>query len=82
MTAPTPGRAEFPADDHCIVHLAADAKPDLFSRVQFTAFWPTDQEWVPGGVRAQVWRADVDEWVARQETSGWKVTVVRVGGGS
>ena len=74
----TPARADFTSDRHDIVHVAADARPDFLNRVQFFAFWRTDQEWVPGGVRGQVFHTDLDAWVKRNEERGRTVTVIRV----
>lgn len=62
--ATIPTRDEFTSPNEDIVHVAADAKPDDHNRVQFFAHWLTDQEWVPSGVRGQVFYADL--------TSGWR----------
>lgn len=65
MTFPTPAHADFTTPDETIVHHAADAKPDDYGRFQFTAFWLTDQEWVPGGVRGQVFHTSLEAFIAR-----------------
>lgn len=58
-------RDDFTSPDETIVHHAPDMKPDDFGRFQFTAFWLTDQEWVPGGVRGQVFNTNLQDFIAR-----------------
>lgn len=79
-TLPTPSRDDFTSPDEVIVHVAADAKPDDFNRVQFTAFWLTNQEWVPGGVRGQVFTTDLDRFSVAKAEQQSTVRIVRVGG--
>lgn len=73
----TPTRDEFTSANELIVHVDAAAVPDGFNRVQFFAFWPTDQEWVPGGVRAQVFHTDLDEFVERTKRDGKTVRIIK-----
>ncbi len=80
VTTANPTRGDFDGPHHTIVHVAADARPDGYNRVQFTTHWLTDQEWVPSGVRGQVSFADLEAQVQEWEAEGRKVTVVRIGG--
>lgn len=82
MTAATPTRDQFTSPDQFIVHVDRAATPDGFNRVQFFAYWPTDQECVPGGVRAQVFHADLDDFVRRARASGQAVRIIRTEEGS
>lgn len=75
ITGRVPNRDEFSTATEFIVHVGGSA-PDLFGRTQFAAFWPTDQEWVPGGVRGQVFFASLEEFVARQRDQGYTVRTV------
>jgi len=68
-----PSRDEFDSLDEVIVEVRGVA--DNFGRSRFTAFWPTDQEWVPGGVRAQEFFADVDVFTDRALERGETVHV-------
>ena len=76
MTDAIPTREDFTSPNEVIVHHNADVKPDDYGRFQFTAFWLTDQEWVPGGVRGQVFHTSLAEFIARDEKAGRKVRVV------
>jgi hypothetical protein len=65
MNFPMPTRADFTSPDETIVHHHADVRPDDLGRFQFVAYWLTDQEWVPDGIRAQVFNTNLDEFIAR-----------------
>lgn len=76
-TSTTPARDEFTSMNELIVHVDQDATPDGFNRVQFFAYWPTDQEWVLNGVRAQIFFADLDAFVERAKERGDNVRLIR-----
>lgn len=65
MTSTMPTRTDFKAPNETIVHHRADVKPDDYGRFQFTAFWLTDQEWVPDGIRGQVFYTNLAKFIAR-----------------
>ena len=71
-----PSRDEFDSLDEVIVEVRGVA--DNFGRSRFTAFWPTDQEWVPGGVRAQEFFADLAAFTARAVDRGQEVRISEV----
>lgn len=71
MTALIPTRDELGPND-VLVHIPADARPDNFGRVQFTAFW-LDDYLPPNGVRGQVFHADPEKFAAGIERRGEKV---------
>ncbi|WP_213455282.1 hypothetical protein [Rhizomonospora bruguierae] len=73
-----PTRGDFAAPNELIVHVPADAEPDFLGRLQFTAFWLTDQQWVPGGVQGQVFRTNLVHFTGRAVTDGHTVRVVRL----
>lgn len=73
-----PTRDEFTAPNEVIVHQTSDATPDEFGRTRFVAYWPTNQKWVPSGVRGQVFFTDLSRFVAEQEAEGRKVRVEEV----
>jgi hypothetical protein len=43
---------------------------DDLGRAMFRAYWLTDQPWVPGGVRAQVFNTNVALWVSGHRQRG------------
>lgn len=54
-----------------------EVRTDALGRAHFTAFWRTDQEWVPGGVRGQCFHANLDDWIERHRQLGRPVYVAR-----
>lgn len=76
LTLPTPIRGDFTSPKEVIVHADLTQRPDGHNRVRFTAFWLTDQEWVPDGVRGQVFHSDLDRFVADDAQRGRTVRVV------
>jgi hypothetical protein len=72
-----PSRDQFTTDREVHFHIPANSRPDNFGRLQFTAFWPTDQPWVPGGVRGQVFHTNPGEAAARWQADGFTVHVIR-----
>ncbi|RKR92646.1 hypothetical protein BDK92_7088 [Micromonospora pisi] len=64
-TAGIPSREDFTFPTEVIVHVDLSRPADDHNRRQFDAFWPTDQEWVPDGVRGQVFRSDLDKFIER-----------------
>ncbi len=84
MSAPqawVPPRESFPTDLTVLIQAGEmidlldlgyphRPKTDDLGRCQFTAFWPTDQGWVPGGVRAQVFHTNLEDWRERHERQG------------
>lgn len=80
-SCPTPDRSEFTGPSEVIVRIDPSSQPDSFGRIQFTAFWLTDQEWVPGGVRGQVFRAALDEFTAAAKRRNETVRVLPLPGG-
>ena len=72
----TPSRDDFTSPAEVIVHVAQGQKPDRFNRFRFAAFWLTGQEWVPSGVRGQVFHSDLDRFIADVERRKGSVRVV------
>lgn len=70
----TPTRDVFTDDREILVDLGSG--PDTLGRFQFTAYWLTDQGWVPGGVRGQVFHTVLTAWVARNVAAGCTVRFV------
>jgi hypothetical protein len=75
MTYEIPVPGDFTSPDETIVHHRADVVPDDLGRFQFVAFWLTDQEWVPNGVRGKVFNTSLDVFTARQSGPVRVVTV-------
>lgn len=65
MTTAVPSREDFTHPDETIVHPDPASKPDERGRTRFTAFWITNQEWVPNGIRAQIFYTNLDDFVTR-----------------
>jgi hypothetical protein len=70
-----PSPHDFTSTDEVIVH-HQDAVPDELGRLRFVAYWLTDQEWVPNGVRGQVFNTSLADFIARDEKDGKTVRVV------
>jgi len=69
-----PLKSEFegPAE----IMLEVLARPDGQGRQMFRAYWLTDQAWVPGGVRAQVFTAKVRPWMEERIGKGHTVRLI------
>jgi hypothetical protein len=73
----TPRREAFPTAETIFVETQTinGRELDDLGQARFTAFWLTDQGWVPGGVRGQCFHTDLAAWITRTERQGG--TVVR-----
>ena len=71
-----PRREEFTDPSEVIVYVPSGQQPDSLNRTRFIAFWITDQDWVPTGVRGQVFFADLNEVIADVKRRGEHVRVV------
>ena len=82
----TPRREAFPDESTVFVYVAfregsdyrSRPRVDDLNRTYFTAFRLADHAkggWVPGGVVSQVYRADLSEWIYRQEMTGRDVVM-------
>jgi hypothetical protein len=50
--------------------------PDGQHRQMFRAYWLTDQEWVPGGVRAQVFTTVPGGWIRERQAKGRTIRMI------
>ena len=73
---PTPAREDFTSLSEVIVWHHADAVPDSFNRIQFTAFWWGYHHAVGDSVRAQVFHTDLAAFIAAEEAKDKTVRVV------
>jgi len=71
-----PTRDDFTSPNEVIVHVTGPV--DSFGRRSFTAYWPTDQEWVPGGVRSQLFFASLADFTARAVNRDQEVRISEV----
>jgi hypothetical protein len=76
MTSQTPSPSDFASSSEVLIHHYEDAVPDSLGRLQFVAYWLTDQEWVPNGVRAQVFNTNLAAFIDDEEIKGNQVRVV------
>lgn len=74
MTDRIPARDEFATPDEILVEVHGE--PDNFDRTPFAAYWLTDQEWVPGGVQAQLFQTSLRWFTGRAEMLGQTVRVL------
>lgn len=58
------------AGDHSLTIFEVLTAEDDAGRAMLRAYWLTDQPWVPGGVRAQVYTTNVTEWCCNQLAAG------------
>lgn len=68
-----PALADFTTDNEVIVRPTPGQAPDSQGRIQFTAFWLSPASVY--GVRGQVFRTSLEDFITREQTAGHPVRV-------